>query len=65
MKDLDMLTFFHNLWENEKFCFSKISIQNCVTSSAEGWDQRLQLIKSRVILEICSKTMKLKIWLFL
>ena len=26
------------------------AIPNCVTSSIEGWDQRLQLIKSRVIL---------------
>ena len=28
----------------------EVSIQNCVTSCIEGWDQRLQLIKSRVVL---------------
>ena len=30
--------------------YTEISIQNCVTSSIERWDQRLQLIKSHVIL---------------
>ena len=43
--------FSHNI-KNAKVCYSGVSIQNCVTSSIKGWDQRLELIKSRIILKI-------------